>query len=319
MGMTSGSVETMAQSWLTHCRTGDVFFRIRKDYLLNAHKTQGEPINQTRPPDKPVSWREFRILAAILSQKPNRHGFTFMGWKPIQARSCGYHNKQLFERGREQLPEHCQPLTRSQIRTATAKLEHYEMYARSQYSRGPGGYMAYSFRLTTEQLRHAISAWAKSRSGGKVADRRSDDREYFAKQSPTDNQHIANIKSDGTQDDQACRQHGRQVRRQHKEKDSKEKYPKEKDKDPSGAGSLALPFGSDEFRLEWDSWEKHLKEKKRPLTQTARQHQLTLLGEMGEERATAALRHSLANGYQGIYEPRETSTSTTQRPASSLL
>jgi hypothetical protein len=61
---------------------------------------------------------------------------------------------------------------------------------------------------------------------------------------------------------------------------------------------------SAEFRAAWDQWQQHRRELKKPLTQTATQKQLAKLARMGERRAIAALEHSAANGWQGIFEPK---------------
>jgi hypothetical protein len=67
--------------------------------------------------------------------------------------------------------------------------------------------------------------------------------------------------------------------------------------------ALPLPFHSADFKLFWSNWEQHRKEKKAKLTPTARNQQLEKLKDMGEHRAIAALKHSLANGWTGIFEP----------------
>jgi len=64
-----------------------------------------------------------------------------------------------------------------------------------------------------------------------------------------------------------------------------------------------LPFDSPDFVLFWSNWEQHRKEKKAKLTPTGAKMQLEKLKDMGEQRAIAALKHSLANGYTGIFEP----------------
>jgi len=74
-------------------------------------------------------------------------------------------------------------------------------------------------------------------------------------------------------------------------------------KDKKTAPPMALPFDSPDFVLFWSNWEQHRKEKKAKLTPTAIKQQLEKLKEMGEQRAIAALKHSLANGYTGIFEP----------------
>ena len=64
-----------------------------------------------------------------------------------------------------------------------------------------------------------------------------------------------------------------------------------------------LPFDSADFATFWQNWNQHLTEKKKPLKPTARKQQLAKLKEMGETRAIAALKHSMANNWQGIFEP----------------
>jgi len=64
-----------------------------------------------------------------------------------------------------------------------------------------------------------------------------------------------------------------------------------------------LPFDSDRFRETWEAWKTHRKESGKKLTPTSVSRQLAKLKEIGEERAIAAIEHSVANGYQGIFEP----------------
>jgi hypothetical protein len=67
--------------------------------------------------------------------------------------------------------------------------------------------------------------------------------------------------------------------------------------------SEVLPFASDVFRAAWAEWRQHLREKKKPLGQTAAARQLAKLRDMGEARALAAIENSIANNWQGIFEP----------------
>ncbi|MEI6654163.1 MAG: hypothetical protein WCP45_05290 [Verrucomicrobiota bacterium] len=98
-------------------------------------------------PDRGISWREFRILCAILSVKVNRQGFCFVGWETIQARACGFTTKDAFKAATV-IPDHlAPPLTRKQIRDTADTLEDLGFFARFRMSSGPrGGLMAYSFR-----------------------------------------------------------------------------------------------------------------------------------------------------------------------------
>lgn len=61
-----------------------------------------------------------------------------------------------------------------------------------------------------------------------------------------------------------------------------------------------------EFRQAWLNWQQHLREKKKPPTPTAQRQQLRKLAALGQERAIAALEHSTAANYQGVFEPTPT-------------
>ena len=72
-----------------------------------------------------------------------------------------------------------------------------------------------------------------------------------------------------------------------------------------------LPFSSPHFLIFWSNWEQHRIEIKKKLTPTTKRQQLAKLAEMGEARAIAALKHSLAGGWQGIFEPTGTQAAFT--------
>lgn len=65
----------------------------------------------------------------------------------------------------------------------------------------------------------------------------------------------------------------------------------------------ALPFDSAAFAEAWEDWQQHRTEKRKPITPLSAKKALADLAKMGEPRAIAAINHSIANGYQGIYEP----------------
>ena len=97
-----------------------------------------------------------------------------------------------------------------------------------------------------------------------------------------------------------------------KEKDSGEKEVKEKEGESKSrtktktayrAEDESLPHGG-EFPAAWAEWCKHRRESRKPITPTAARQQLSDLGGMDVERAVAAIKHSIAGGYQGIFEPR---------------
>jgi len=93
-----------------------------------------------------------------------------------------------------------------------------------------------------------------------------------------------------------------------KEKDKDTQERKERASEPIEAKVIPMPFTSEAFALAWADWELSRREIKKPLTATSRKAQLAKCLEWGESRAIAALRHSTAGGYQGIYEPTNRTT-----------
>ncbi len=64
------------------------------------------------------------------------------------------------------------------------------------------------------------------------------------------------------------------------------------------------PLRAPEFLTAWQSWEEHLGQKRVKTTEKADEQQLQNCVELGVTRAVAAIRNSIANNYQGLYEPR---------------
>jgi hypothetical protein len=56
------------------------------------------------------------------------------------------------------------------------------------------------------------------------------------------------------------------------------------------------------FLEAWEDWKQHRKEIKKPLTPTATKEQLAALGKSSDP--VAMIRHSIASGYQGLFEPK---------------
>lgn len=61
---------------------------------------------------------------------------------------------------------------------------------------------------------------------------------------------------------------------------------------------------TDAFRDAWCAWDRHRREYGRKLTPTSVNRQIRELESIGHDRTIAAINHSIAKGYQGIYEPR---------------
>jgi hypothetical protein len=137
---------------------GGPLVRMAAKYFWPAlYQAQAEQLPDKSWPERGISWREFRILCAILSVKTNRAGFSFIGWETIQARSSGFTTKAEIKAATK-IPEHLAPaLTRKQIRMTCDALEDLGFYARFRFSTGPsGGRMAYSFRHDRAELAKVV-------------------------------------------------------------------------------------------------------------------------------------------------------------------
>ena len=86
------------------------------------------------------------------------------------------------------------------------------------------------------------------------------------------------------------------------QKGIEEKEEKRK-KDKEAASPTPLPFDSASFRSAWEQFAQHRREIRKPLTPTASKLTLEQLERIGEDRAIAAIRHTIAKGWQGIREP----------------
>lgn len=73
----------------------------------------------------------------------------------------------------------------------------------------------------------------------------------------------------------------------------------------AGAAAVPVTLATAEFLDAWAEWLRHRREKRQTLTPTAARRQLAKLAGMGPARAIAAIHHSVANGYQGIFEPSD--------------
>lgn len=72
--------------------------------------------------------------------------------------------------------------------------------------------------------------------------------------------------------------------------------------DPLVEPPKGLPFSGDQFVRAFTEYEQHRKEKRTKLTPTARRNLYKKLERMGEEKATASLEYSTAQGYTGLFE-----------------
>jgi len=158
--------------------TGGPLVRMKADFLWAAIEQARADEDPDRPwPERGISWREFRVLCAILSVRTNRAGFAFVSVETIQARASGFTTKKAL-RSAESIPEHlAPPFTDKQIRTTCDVLENLRFFARFRQSIGPrGGRMAYSVRHNTrEELAAAVCDFVNFRDRIKIAQNRQDD------------------------------------------------------------------------------------------------------------------------------------------------
>lgn len=68
------------------------------------------------------------------------------------------------------------------------------------------------------------------------------------------------------------------------------------------AWEIPQELDTPEFREAWSDWVKHRAEKRQKVTPTAGRNALVKLARWGPARAVAAIKHSLANNWQGIFE-----------------
>jgi hypothetical protein len=177
LGDTSHAYLERIAEYAGYVTTGGPLVRMKGSYFWAAfYQARAEADPQEPRPEKGISWREFRILAAILSAKTNRVGFAFIGWETIQARSCGYKTKEEFRKA-ESIPDQLTPpLTHKQIRTTCEALEALGFFARFRFSSGGyGGLMAYSFRHDRESLGDAVCEFVNFRDRVGIRENRAND------------------------------------------------------------------------------------------------------------------------------------------------
>lgn len=78
---------------------------------------------------------------------------------------------------------------------------------------------------------------------------------------------------------------------------------------------LPPDLDTDAFREAWTLWCRHRREIKKPLKPTMAEQQLNQFVEWGEARSIAAIRHTVARGWQGIQEPEHRRNGKIVNPA----
>jgi hypothetical protein len=67
--------------------------------------------------------------------------------------------------------------------------------------------------------------------------------------------------------------------------------------------SIPRELDSLDFRDAWERLVQHRRERRRPMTPTSAERLLGKLHKWGAARAIAAIDHSIAQGWQGVFEP----------------
>lgn len=67
--------------------------------------------------------------------------------------------------------------------------------------------------------------------------------------------------------------------------------------------TIPAELGTPEFAQAWAEWKEHLRQKRRPMKPLQESKSLATWAAVGVERTIAAINHSVANGYQGLFEP----------------
>jgi hypothetical protein len=78
---------------------------------------------------------------------------------------------------------------------------------------------------------------------------------------------------------------------------------------------LPPDLDTEAFREAWTLWCRHRREIKKPLKPTMAEQQMNQFVEWGESRSIAAIRHTIARGWQGIQEPEHRRNGKIVNPA----
>jgi len=84
----------------------------------------------------------------------------------------------------------------------------------------------------------------------------------------------------------------------------KERKGKERNGKEDASQDASPLMGHPGFPESWKAWGKHRQELRKPMTPEQAKRQLKALERLGPQRAIAAIEHSIARGWQGIYEEK---------------
>ena len=87
--------------------------------------------------------------------------------------------------------------------------------------------------------------------------------------------------------------------------ETKQKKNKKNKKETNTGEAAELPFNSFQFQQIWMEYVQHRKEKRCSLKPTSTKRALAKLEKMGEQNAILAIEEAIANGWTGIFEPKQ--------------
>jgi hypothetical protein len=82
-----------------------------------------------------------------------------------------------------------------------------------------------------------------------------------------------------------------------------EEEPRTEEENKTKAAAPLVDFADATLQAEWEAYQLHRRQKRATLTPIARSRALKDLRAMGVARAIVALRHSIKQGYTGVFEP----------------
>jgi hypothetical protein len=74
----------------------------------------------------------------------------------------------------------------------------------------------------------------------------------------------------------------------------------------------SIPFSSIEFINAWNAWIDYRKEIKKPMRMSSINGQFVILKNWGEQKSITAIKNSIANGWVGLFEPKQSYTQSKQ-------
>lgn len=106
---------------------------------------------------RPVSYREFSVLCAILSKIGDKE-LASCSWKEIQRRALGYVNEAEMTKGLPKRTDGAKPLSRQQVRDTVATLDRLGFFARFTVGNGTASFQTYySIRMNPMMLAEAAT------------------------------------------------------------------------------------------------------------------------------------------------------------------